>query len=176
MIEEFAAERGIDLKAIEDKAALEEHRERRKAAREKKLTKMAERYAHMAREWLKGEDDDLREAARFDEALQDALEVILWYQFMPAVKIARGFMRNELGVEEDPIQNDSNGSAKVALIAIDRSIAAWGRLSLLLPEKAGGIMPILSHLEALRRHTEQTFPQARDFIRPGFDEVTGHVM
>jgi len=176
MIEEFAAERGIDLKAIEDKAAHEEHRERRKAAREKKLTKMAERYAHMAREWLKGEDDDLREAARFDEALQDALEVILWYQFMPAVKIARGFMRNELGVEEDPIQNDSNGSAKVALIVIDRSIAAWGRLSTLLPEKAGGIMPILAHLEALRRRTEQTFPHARDFIRPGFDEVTEHVM
>jgi hypothetical protein len=85
-------------------------------------------------------------------------------------------MRNDLGVEKDPIQNDSNGKAKVALIAIDRSIAAWGKLSLLLSEKAGGIMPILSHLEALRRHTEQTFPHARDFIRPGFDEVTEHVM
>src|SRR5262249_53794163 len=93
-----------------------------------------------------------------------------------ANKIARGFMRNEFGVEDDPIQNDSNGSAKVALIAIDRSIAAWGRLSSLLPEKAGGIMPILSHLEALRRQTEQTFPHARDFIRPGFDEMTEYVM
>ena len=176
MIEEFAAERGLDLNSVEAEAAIEEHRERRRSAREKKLTKTAERYIQMAREWLKGEDDDLREAARFDEALQDALEVIRWYLFMPAVKIARGFMRNEFGVEEDPVQNDSNGSAKVALIAIDRSIAAWGRLSLLLPEKAGGIMPILSHLEAVRRHTEQTFPHARDFIRPGFDEVTGHVM
>jgi hypothetical protein len=77
---------------------------------------------------------------------------------------------------KDPIQNDSNGKAKVALIAIDRSIAAWGRLSLLLPEKAGGIMPTLSHLEALRRHTEQTFPHARDFIRPGFDEALNYLM
>ena len=31
-------------------------------------------------------------------------------------------------------------------------------------------MPILARLEAPRRHTEQTFPNARDFIRPGFDE------
>ena len=118
----------------------------------------------------------MQEAARFDESLQDALEVIGWYQFMPAVKIARGFMRTGLGVEGDPIQNDSNGSVKVALIAIDRSFAAWGRLSSLLPEKAGGIMPILAHLEMLRRHTERAFPNARDFIRPGFDEVTEHVM
>jgi hypothetical protein len=176
MIEEFAAERGIDLKSVEAEAAIEEHKERRKSAREKKLTRMAERYAHMAREWLNREDGDMQEAARFDEALQDALEVIRWYQFMPAVKIARGFMRNEPGVEEAPIQNDSNGSVKVALIAIDRSIAVWGRLSLLLPDKAGGIIPILSHLETLRRHTEQAFPHARDFIRPGFDEVTEHVM
>jgi hypothetical protein len=176
MIEEFAAERGIDLTSVEAEAAVEEHRERRKSARENKLTRMAERYIHIAKEWLEREDDDLEEAARFDEALQDALEVIRWHQFMPAVKIARGFMRTDLGVEEDPIQNDSNGSVKVALIAIDRSIAAWGRLSSLLPEKAGVILPMLAHLEALRRHTEQAFPNARDFIRPGFDEVTEHVM
>lgn len=173
MVEMFAAERGIDLEA---EAAIEEHRERRKSAREKKLTKTAERYIQMAMEWLKGEDDDLRKVAQFDEALQDALEVIRRYQFMPALKIIYSFMRNDLGAEKDPIQNDSNGSAKVALTAIDRSIAAWGRLGSILPEKAGGIMPILSQLEALRRHTEQTFPHARDFIRPGFDEVTEHVM
>jgi hypothetical protein len=176
MIEMFAAERGIDLETIRDEAAIEEHGERRKSARENELTRMAERYIHLAKEWLEREDDDLEEAARFDEALQDALEVIRWYLFLPAVKIARGFMRTDLGVEEDPIQNYSNGSVKVALIAIDRSIAAWGRLSSLLPEKAGGIMSILAHLETLRRHAEQAFPNARDFIRPGFDEVTEHVM
>ncbi len=176
MIEMFAAERGIDLEAIRDEAAAEEHRERRKSAREKKLTKMAERYINLAKQWLDRENDELEEAAQFDEALQDALEVIHWYQFLPAVKIARGFMQDDLGAEEDPIQNDSNGSVKVALIAIDRSIAAWGRLSSLLPEKAGGIMPILAHLETLRRHTEQTFPHARDFIRPGFDEELNYLM
>jgi hypothetical protein len=137
---------------------------------------MAENYGRVAMEWFERENDDPEEAAQFDEALQDAIEVIRWYQFMPAAKIARGFMRNDLGVEGDPVQNDSNGSVKVALIAIDRSIAAWGRLKSFLPEKAGGVLPILARLETLRRHTEQEFPNARDFIRPGFDEVTGHVM
>jgi len=27
-----------------------------------------------------------------------------------------------------------------------------------------------------RRRTEREFPNARDFIRPGFDEITEHVM
>ena len=37
-------------------------------------------------------------------------------------------------------------------------------------------MPILAHLEALRRHTEQTFPNARNFFRPGFDEALNYLM
>src|SRR5262245_58256513 len=119
MIEMYAAERGIDLKSVEAETAIEDHRERRKSAREEKLTGMAERYIQTAMEWLNSEGDDIKVAAQFDEAMQDAIEIIRWYQFMPAVKIARGFMRNDPDIDEDPIQNDSNGSVKVALIAID---------------------------------------------------------
>ncbi len=176
MIEEFAAEQGIDLRSAEAETAVEEHHERRKSAREKKLTKMAERYAFTTLEWLNREENDLEEAAQFDEALQDTLEIIRWYQFMPAVKIARGFMQTDLGIEVDPIQNDSNGSVKVALITMDRSIAAWVRLQSLLPEKAASILPILAHLETMRRHTERVFPNARDFVRPGFDEALNYMM
>jgi hypothetical protein len=67
---------------------------------------------------------------------------------------------------------DANGSAKVALIAMDRSISAWRALQISLPEKTESIMPMLIELERLRRATELTFPHARDFIRPGFDEST----
>jgi hypothetical protein len=65
---------------------------------------------------------------------------------------------------------DSNGSAKIALVAIDRSIAAWRALQISLPEKADTIKPLLIGLDRLRRSTEARFPRARDFIRPGFDE------
>ncbi len=67
---------------------------------------------------------------------------------------------------------DANGSAKVALIAIDRSISAWRVVQISLPEKAGSIQPMLLELERLRRAAELRFPQARDFIRPGLDEST----
>ena len=66
---------------------------------------------------------------------------------------------------------DSDGSAKIALIAIDRSLSAWRVMQSSFAEKASTIMPMLLELERLRRGTEQLFPQARDFIRPGFDEV-----
>jgi hypothetical protein len=67
--------------------------------------------------------------------------------------------------------HDSDGSAKIALIAIDRSLSAWRLMQNALPEKTESIVPMLIELEKLRRGIEQIFPRARDFIRPGFDEV-----
>ena len=64
---------------------------------------------------------------------------------------------------------DANGSAKIALVAIDRSMAAWSALQMSLPESAA-IKPMLIELEGLRRGIETRFPRARSFIRPGFDE------
>ena len=66
---------------------------------------------------------------------------------------------------------DANGSAKIALVAIDRSIAAWRALQISLPEKSSTIKPMLIELDRLRRATEARFPRARNFIRPGFDET-----
>jgi len=65
---------------------------------------------------------------------------------------------------------DANGSAKIALVAIDRSMAAWSALQISLPEKSSAIKPMLIELEGLRRGIETRFPRARSFIRPGFDE------
>lgn len=73
--------------------------------------------------------------------------------------------------EKDAIQTDSNGSAKVALIGIDRSIGAWGEMRNYLPDKDDRILTILLHLDRLRRKVEQFFPEAREFVRPGFDEL-----
>src|SRR5882724_4061304 len=134
-----------------------------------------------------------------DLTARDAAEIIQWYQFFIAVKLTRALSRpafiDESSDDEDVLtadflpdeetdelvdydavisrahRIDSNGSAKVALVAIDRSTAAWGALQLSLPEKAHTINPILVELDRLRRLTEKRFPQARDFIRPGLDEV-----
>ena len=72
--------------------------------------------------------------------------------------------------------DDSHGSAKIALIAIDRSSNAWRAMLERMPEKQASIKPLLTRLEQLRRGLEKTFPRARDFIRPGFDEIVSNLV
>ena len=127
-----------------------------------------------------------------DIDVSDAIEVIRWYQFFVAAKVFRALMGLEDRIDDDLLLtddvfadtepdddtlefagagDDSDGSAKIALIAIDRSSSAWRVMQSSMPEKTASIKPMLLELERLRRGAEQTFPQARDFIRPGFDEV-----
>ena len=61
----------------------------------------------------------------------------------------------------------------MALISIDRSMAAWWRMLGLFPDCSSQIKKFLLHLDRLRRETEQTFPRARSFQRPGFDCLPG---
>jgi hypothetical protein len=100
--------------------------------------------------------------------LNEALEIINWYHLQIHVKIMRAATGNENNDISD--KQDSDGSAKVALIGIDRSIAAWGKLLSYFPEQEDELLDILVHLEKLRRTTENEFPDARAFIRPGFDD------
>jgi hypothetical protein len=189
MITAMAKERGIDLDSLD----LEDDSisRRRKELRESHpLARAAERYAKLAKLWFDQEypaieqelhtsekdglplvDLNLQEKV---ERVGDALEVVRWYQFQIAVKIMRGLMRDEFDEEdasESVPQKDSDGSVKVALIGMDRSMGAWGRLKEEFPSRADTILPFLVHLERLRRKTEQEFPDARKFIRPGFDEA-----
>jgi hypothetical protein len=98
--------------------------------------------------------------------------VIHWYQYQIAVKTMRALSGRREELEDDPeFPKDSDGSAKVALIGIDRSIAAWRLMQLSLPERAQSIVPLILQLERLRRRIEIVFPEARRFVRPGFDEV-----
>lgn len=114
----------------------------------------------------------LRRVIRGATAAQSHLvdEIIRWYQYQIMVKLVRGLSSDsdEAAVEND-WQSDSAGSVKVALIGMDRSIMARRTMLETLPDIAAGIRSILVGLEQLRRKTEQTFPRARAFTRPGFD-------
>jgi hypothetical protein len=108
-------------------------------------------------------------------ALQDALDVVQWYRNQIHVKLMRALR----GVLDEPpdlpagFPRDADGSAKVALIGMDRSIAAWCAVWLRFPDQEDEILPLLVHLERMRRETERLFPRARAFVRPGFDEAGG---
>ena len=109
--------------------------------------------------------------------LNDAIEVVQWYKHQIYIKLMRaitGLMEDEKEVLEEPVQypKNSDGSAKVALIGMDRSLAAWDIISHYFPSShSHEISAILAHLESLRRHTERFFPDARRFMRPGFDLI-----
>jgi len=107
------------------------------------------------------------------DSFEDAVQVIRWYQHHIYVKLMRA-IRGDL--EEKPeildeFPSDSDGSAKIALIAIDRSIAAWGEVRNHYPLRDGDILDLLVHLDRLRRKVERVFPDARELTRRGFDKI-----
>jgi len=103
--------------------------------------------------------------------LHDALEVIAWHVFFITVKLQRAF--SSLASEERHPPDwppDSDGSAKVALIGMDRCLAAWEVVHRLLPEHGPAALDFMLRLNRLRTKVESQFPSARAFVRPGFDE------
>jgi len=105
--------------------------------------------------------------------LNDITDVIRWYQYFISVKIHRALSGRAEDREEwpdDETTGDADGSAKIALISIDRSIGAWAALNTEFPEQEDETLEILVLLERLRKTLESEFPDARAFIRSGFDE------
>jgi hypothetical protein len=103
--------------------------------------------------------------------LADAVEVVGWYHMFIYVKLMRAIsgMFDEYPEELD-MPSDADGSAKIALIAIDRSISAWRVIAKEKPSCENGIKPFVACLAGLRRRVEETLPNARAFRRPGFDD------
>jgi hypothetical protein len=108
-------------------------------------------------------------------AVREALATIGWYAGMVAAKVNRSLhgvaCRDDSSLDEDPIQNDWNGSAKVARLAIAESQRAWDALLHF------GQAPPDARLRQTRELLDQIdeglarrFPHAADFVRPGFDE------
>jgi len=129
------------------------------------LTTAGKKYANAASDWFREFDQTIEIN---DLGVTDAREVIQWYQYQIAVKTIRALSGQKEEFEAD-FPKDSDGSAKVALIGIDRSIAAWRMMQLSLPEREESIVLLILQLEGLRRRLEKGFPAARHFIRPGFD-------
>jgi len=107
-------------------------------------------------------------------AVKDCIEVIQWYLHFIHVKFQRalhGKMGGEELAEKHGFPKDSDGSAKVALIATARSMEAWIKLRELIPASEDEVIPLLANLQQIKRLGETEFPGAEKFVRPGFDEI-----
>jgi hypothetical protein len=189
MLKEMAAEKGIDLDTID----IEEEQAER-SFEEKSVvhmtTHLAKSYISMTNDWFDAnvyiyEDDEgafeamsapdsTHSTPREDTRLLiDAVDVIRWYQHQIYVKLHRAFhsSRDEEFEMLNDFPKDSDGSAKVALIGMDRSISAWGEVLKFSPHQEKNILGIIAHLGRLRSLAEAEFPDARAFVRPGFDET-----
>jgi hypothetical protein len=190
LLKEAAEEHGIDLDSLDVGDSEEEERQDEEIAKNHECCRAGNAYGEMVDDWfdsakelLDQEDDDLsrdvllekpdvspvEESSSFDEAVQ----VIRWHQHQIYIKLMRavqGAMEEKLEIL-DEFPSDSDGSAKVALIGIDRSIASWGVIRNLLPIMEKDTLELIIHLERLRRNVERAFPEARAFIRPGFDKI-----
>jgi hypothetical protein len=101
----------------------------------------------------------------------DPRAVIAWFQYSIPAKIHRALHGL---AEDDPDERDwpadHDGSAKVALLGLERSHSAW--LDLVYRELASpsDIEPLVADVIWLSDELERVFPKARAFVRPAFDE------
>ena len=190
MLEETAEELGIDLDAIDFEESSRDEAAKDKIAKNHECCRAAKKYYQMVDEFFESEyipslrivdEEHVQNAAELQKSddldgppiLDEMVEIIYWYHHFIYVKLMRA-VRGTLGNSEDLLDEfpkDSDGSAKVALIAIDRSMAAWGHMHRFFPSHQDQIMAIIVHLERLRKRVEKIFPEARKFVRPGFDEI-----
>ena len=190
MLDEKAEEEGIDLNVIEwTEEDKENERKLDESVRNHPCAAASKEYYEVVNQWFKAHEELFKDKEnelnkqlflgflssdpeKEAVTIKDAIEVITYYLFFINVKIMRALHGKLEDRDEilDEFPKDSDGSAKIALIAIDRSISAWGKLLKHLPASEDEIFEFLILLERLRNMTEKEFPDARKFVRPGFDE------
>jgi hypothetical protein len=176
LLEDWCAREGIDFEqmmreADSDEASAEMERAAENV-RADPLQKLATAYTHAALNVM-----DAMAAARalrrWGATVESALDTITWNASMISAKVHRalhGFAEREMVSSEDPLQNDWNGSAKVARILVEESREGW-RVVLREGEapEHSPLTDLLVMLDQIDAAIAERFPQAMAFIRPGFD-------
>jgi hypothetical protein len=176
LLEEWCTREGIDFEQIRRDASSEETNAQleraSEAVRADPRLQLATAYTHAT---LRVVDAmaPARALRRWPAAVAAALDTITWNAGMVSAKVHRalhGYAERDLLFEEDPVQNDWNGSAKLARILVAESKHAW---EVVLCEGEAPIDSPLLELTALLERVELgvagRFPRAMEFVRPGFD-------
>jgi len=176
MLIEKTEELGIDPFAMSDEEFVQIRERQKRFIDNDELPRLGDRYWRSALDTLRKSDSWLAEIAAEDNIAADVIEVLNWYLFFIPVKIKSSLhgLLDDDGFEDPDQARDkqshANGTAKIGLIAIERSLLAWTYLLDL--DCSGTIPPLIQLLEKIKRLLELRFPHARDFVRPGFDEVS----
>lgn len=186
MIAEDAEKIGIDLEQLKNEADDYDVEEEFERTNNHPLMIESSSYPDTVDDWFKNnevlfeeKEVELNEFAELDLPdtednfieLTDIISVINWYKTLIPSKLFRAIGGRDANVEEDDdYPKDSDGSCKVALISIERSIAAWHKMLNHFPEEEDSILGLLIQLARLMNNIKSEFPNAMSFVRPGFDE------
>lgn len=173
MVEKSAVEMGIDLDEIKEEVRTQTSDD----VPDHPVIEIAEQYGKKLHDWLEQKRENIRQttetlAAILEEDASnfiDSIEVVTWYLFFIAVKLKRALSKDDPNDEFE--RYDMLGSAKIAIIATERSIAAHSIILSHMPEEEDNLLWFLTRLEKVRRNCNELFPDAMDFIRPGLDEL-----
>ncbi len=185
LVEKAFKEQGMDWEKLKEDAKNFELEEPTLSKTQEALNQLSKQYHQIAGAWLKTNNKlleqkeiELRQKNRLGinikkelEDINNALEYIHHYLFFIAAKVRRAFngLHDQSIMKESQIQNDSNGSAKIAIIATERSLGAWEIVRQSIPESEDELLDILSMLSQILRGMKGEFPKVNQFIRPGFD-------
>jgi hypothetical protein len=176
LLEAWCERGGIDFVALGHNATSEESvgaLQPTDAATHGNLLQLARIYTLAAFRIVKVLDQDSLLQTRTPE-VRDAIETIGWYSGMVSAKIDRALRRSVETTEtvrQDAIQNDWNGSAKIARLAIAESRDAWDVLYRVGQTSADApIRQMSAVLDRIDADLATRFPHAMEFVRPGFDE------
>jgi len=147
-----------------------------KKAHRHPLMLQTDQFTKVSRSWLdekhKGFENNLTHwiaKGRSDEMI-NAFEILFRYNIVIYLKIRRAITGYYDQMENEFMVYDMNGTAKLVLVSIDRSLEAWRILRRNLKQDRDFISQRQQELEAIRLETETLFPEARNFVRPGLDE------
>jgi len=190
MLKEMASEQGLDLEAIkaEDNQALKEKDEALEISiQAHPLIILCEKYWKDSKAYFDESSNQTRDARalvnevalgikskeeglRIAEKISDSVEIIQWYMFFIDAKLQRA-LRGKLDAEAEYDLYDANGSAKIAILAVEKSISAWKTLYELRETAEDIGIQSLSLLCTIKKKALEEFPKAMEFVRPGFDET-----
>ena len=166
--------------------AMKDHEEKSTKAKNHNLSKVASKYEKAVFNWFEIRKDKRivydpdTQKLNFNYPkitndleliqLSNSADVIYWYHIQIWVKVRRSltsyYEEEEDGDMFEGFPKDSDGSAMVVMLGVDRSIGAWNYLRSKLVAEKKTIEPMIKMLLWLRMEMEREFPDAGNFEWP----------
>ena len=148
LIRHIAEKEGIDLSKVDVEKDMQRTKDAEDRAGQHPISLMAKKYIDIKEGFYKNEKQlfvqraneikiqheigiNAKKIKAETDEITDVLAIIGWYSPQIWVKMMRaltGKFNGEQWQDENGFPRDSDGSAKVALIEVDRSIGAWGQI------------------------------------------------